>query len=62
MLENTLFVYKCEKDSNENIIKILAIATLSLLLQAKATLSIDGYMPNFTKKLSMAKRCLDAVA
>ena len=45
MLENTLFVYKCEKDSNENIIKILAIATLSLLLQAKATLSIDGYMP-----------------
>ena len=45
MLENTLFVYKCEKDSNENIINILAIATLSLLLQAKATLSIDGYMP-----------------
>ena len=45
MLENTLFVYKCEKDSNENSIKILAIATLSLLLQAKATLSIDGYMP-----------------
>jgi hypothetical protein len=46
MLENTLFVYKCEKDSNENIIKILAIATLSLnLLQAKATLFIDGYMP-----------------
>ena len=46
MLENTHFVYKCEKDSNENIIKILAIATLSLnLLQAKATLSIDGYMP-----------------
>ena len=46
MLENTLFVYKCEKDINENIIKILAIATLSLnLLQAKATLSIDGYMP-----------------
>ena len=30
----------------KNIIKILAIATLSLnLLQAKATLSIDGYMP-----------------
>ena len=30
----------------KNIVKILAIAALSLnLLQAKATLSIDGYMP-----------------